>query len=59
MALLSGDIIRTRVRQTAVFGLFCEYEQQEILVLIPKISSIPKTATVSWLASKTRFSVWD
>ena len=36
-ALNPGDVVRAVVRQTAVFGLFCEYGTHEILVLIPEI----------------------
>src|SRR5580698_4009739 len=45
-----GDIVRVKVRNVAVFGLFCEYEQHEILVLIPEISWIPCFASCEQFA---------
>jgi S1 RNA binding domain len=49
--LTPGDVVRATVRQTAVFGLFCEYERHEILVLIPEISWIPSFASCQQVAS--------
>jgi S1 RNA binding domain len=49
--LNSGDVVRAVVRKTAVFGLFCEFEQHEILVLIPEISWIPSFASCEQVAS--------
>jgi hypothetical protein len=40
--LASGQIVEVEVRAVAVFGLFCQYEEQEVLVLIPE---------TSWVAS--------
>jgi ribosomal protein S1 len=51
MTLEPGDIVRARVRQTAVFGLFCEYRTHEILVLIPEISWIPSFASCEQVAA--------
>ena len=39
------------VRQTAVFGLFCEYRKYEILVLIPELSWIPSFASCEQVAA--------
>lgn len=36
-----GDVVTVQVRRTEVFGLFCDYQSHEILVLIPDISWIP------------------
>ncbi len=46
-----GDIVRVKVRNVAVFGIFCEYEQHEILVLIPENSWIPCFASCEQVAS--------
>ena len=35
-----GDIVEVEVVSVAVFGLFCRYGEQEVLVLIPEISWI-------------------
>ena len=45
-----GEIVRARVRRVAVFGLFCEYEHHEILVLIPEVSWIPCFASCEQFA---------
>jgi hypothetical protein len=34
LVLRTGDVVRAVVRKTTVFGLFCECETHEILVLI-------------------------
>jgi S1 RNA binding domain len=49
--LKPGDVVQAKVRQTAVFGIFCEYGQHEILVLIPEISWIPSFASCQQVAS--------
>jgi hypothetical protein len=49
--LKTGDVVRAIVRKTAVFGLFCEYGTQEILVLIPEISWIPSFASCEQVAA--------
>lgn len=49
--LNTGDVVRAVVRQTAVFGLFCEYRTHEILVLIPEISWIPSFASCEQVAA--------
>jgi len=49
--LKSGDIVRAKVRQVAVFGVFCEFKQNEILVLIPEVSWIPSFASCQQFAS--------
>lgn len=46
-----GDVVRAVVRTTAVFGVFCEYDTQEILVLIPEISWIPSFASCEQFAA--------
>jgi hypothetical protein len=46
-----GDVVRVVVRQTAAFGLFCEYGPHEILVLIPEISWIPSFASCDQAAA--------
>jgi predicted RNA-binding protein with RPS1 domain len=51
VALYPGDVVRAVVRKTAVFGLFCEYGTQEILVLIPEISWIPSFASCEQVAA--------
>jgi predicted RNA-binding protein with RPS1 domain len=38
--LLTGQIIEVTVQTVAVFGLFCRYEEQDVLALIPEISWI-------------------
>jgi predicted RNA-binding protein with RPS1 domain len=38
--LAIGQIIEVEVQMTAVFGIFCRYAEQDILVLIPEISWI-------------------
>jgi hypothetical protein len=43
--LKTGDVVRATVRQTAVFGLFCEHQPHEILVRIPEISWIASFAS--------------
>jgi len=50
-ALNPGDVVRVVVRKTAVFGLFCEYGTDEILVLIPEISWIPSFASCEQVAA--------
>ena len=50
-ALNTGDVVRAVVRQTAVFGLFCEYLTHEILVLIPELSWIPSFASCEQVAA--------
>jgi hypothetical protein len=50
-ALNPGDVVRAKVRQTEVFGLFCEHEQHEILVLIPEVSWIPSFASCQQVAT--------
>jgi S1 RNA binding domain len=49
--LKPGDVVRATVRQTAAFGIFCEYEQHEILVLIPEISWIPSFGSCQQVAA--------
>jgi predicted RNA-binding protein with RPS1 domain len=49
--LNTGDVVRAVVRKNAVFGLFCEYETHEILVLIPEISWIPSFASCEQVAA--------
>lgn len=51
MVLNTGDVVRAVVRQTAVFGLFCEYRSHEILVLIPELSWIPSFASCEQVAA--------
>jgi hypothetical protein len=51
VALHTGDVVRAVVRQTAVFGLFCEYLTHEILVLIPELSWIPSFASCEQVAA--------
>ncbi len=46
-----GDVVRAVVRNTAVFGLFCEFGTSEILVLIPEISWIPSFASCEQVAA--------
>jgi hypothetical protein len=48
--LKPGDVVRAKVRRIAVFGLFCEFEQQEIVVLIPEISWIASFASCHQVA---------
>jgi ribosomal protein S1 len=48
--LNTGDVVRVVVRKTAVFGLFCEFGTDEILVLIPEISWIPSFASCEQVA---------
>ncbi|HEY7309938.1 MAG TPA: alpha/beta fold hydrolase [Gemmataceae bacterium] len=50
-ALNPGDVVRTVVRKTAVFGLFCECGTHEILVRIPEISWIPSFASCEQVAA--------
>lgn len=38
--LATGQIVEVEVQSVAVFGLFCRYDGQELLVLIPEISWI-------------------
>jgi predicted RNA-binding protein with RPS1 domain len=38
--LATGQVVEVEVCTVAVFGVFCRYEEQEILVLIPEISWI-------------------
>ena len=38
--LATGQVVEVEVCTVAVFGLFCRYEEQELLVLIPEISWI-------------------
>jgi predicted RNA-binding protein with RPS1 domain len=38
--LIAGQIVEVKVRAAAVFGIFCRYEEQDVLVLIPEISWI-------------------
>jgi predicted RNA-binding protein with RPS1 domain len=40
--LAIGDVVEVEVRTVAVFGVFCRYQEQEVLVLIPE---------TSWVAS--------
>jgi hypothetical protein len=49
--LNTGDVVRAVVRQTAVFGLFCQCRTHEILVLIPEISWIPSFASCEQVAA--------
>ena len=51
LTLNTGDVVRAVVRQTAVFGLFCECGTHEILVLIPEISWIPSFASCEQVAA--------
>jgi hypothetical protein len=51
ITLNPGEVVRAIVRKTAVFGLFCEYGTQEILVLIPEISWIPSFARCEQVAA--------
>jgi hypothetical protein len=46
-----GDVVRAVVRQTAVFGLFCEFQSHVILVLIPEVSWIPSFASCEQVAA--------
>ena len=46
-----GDVVRAVVRKTAVFGLFCQYGTDEILVPIPEISWIPSFASCEQVAA--------
>jgi ribosomal protein S1 len=50
-ALDPGDVVRAVVRKTAVFGLFCQYGTDEVLVLIPEISWIPSLASCEQVAA--------
>ena len=50
-ALKVGDVVRAVVRKAVVFGLFCEFGTQEILVLIPEISWIPSFASCEQVAA--------
>ncbi|HWG41236.1 MAG TPA: alpha/beta fold hydrolase, partial [Gemmataceae bacterium] len=49
--LNTGDVVRAVVRKTAVFGLFCEFGRDEILVRIPEISWIPSFASCEQVAA--------
>ncbi len=47
----AGDIIEVEVVSVAVFGLFCRYGEQEVLVLIPEISWIASYNSCEQFAS--------
>jgi len=49
--LKTGDVVRAVVQKTAVFGLFCEYETRELLVLMPEISWISSFASCEQVAA--------
>jgi ribosomal protein S1 len=40
-----GDVVRAKVSRVEIFGAFCEFEDQEILVLIPEVSWIASFAS--------------
>jgi hypothetical protein len=50
-ALNVGDVVRAMVRQTAPIGIFCEFQGQKILVLIPELSWIPSFASCDQVAA--------
>jgi ribosomal protein S1 len=44
-SLIVGDVVKAKVCRVEVFGAFCEFEGQEILVLIPEVSWIASFAS--------------
>jgi predicted RNA-binding protein with RPS1 domain len=38
--LVAGQVVEVEVRTVAVFGVFCAHGEQELLVLIPEMSSV-------------------
>ncbi len=48
--LRPGELVRARVCDVAVYGIYCEYGQHQILVLIPEISWIPCFASCKQVA---------
>ncbi len=48
--LTAGQIVEVEVERVAVFGLFCRYEDIELLVLIPEVSWIASFASCEQVA---------